>query len=33
VIGLRFFNGLTDLQFQRLINLALVASGAALAFK
>jgi uncharacterized membrane protein YfcA len=33
VIGLRFFHGLTDLQFQRLINLALVASGAALAFK
>jgi uncharacterized protein len=33
VIGLRFFRGLTDLQFQRLVNLALVVSGAALALK
>jgi uncharacterized membrane protein YfcA len=33
VIGLRFFHRLTDVQFQRLVNLALVASGAALAFK
>jgi uncharacterized membrane protein YfcA len=33
VIGLRFFHGLTDVQFQRLVNLALVASGAALALK
>jgi len=31
VIGLRFFQALSDLQFQRLINLALVASGVALA--
>ena len=33
VIGLRFFHRLSDVQFQRLVNLALVASGAALAFK
>ena len=33
VIGLRFFHRLSDVQFQRLVNLALVASGAALALK
>ncbi|HEU0203218.1 MAG TPA: sulfite exporter TauE/SafE family protein [Burkholderiaceae bacterium] len=33
MIGLRVFHALTDMQFQRLINGALVASGAALLFK
>ncbi len=33
LIGLRVFNALTDSQFQRMINLALVASGAALVLK
>ncbi|HEY6241560.1 MAG TPA: TSUP family transporter, partial [Burkholderiales bacterium] len=33
VIGLRVFRAATDLQFQRMINLALVASGIALVFK
>lgn len=33
VIGLRVFRALTDLQFQRMLNLALVASGLALLFK
>jgi uncharacterized membrane protein YfcA len=33
VIGLRVFRAVTDLQFQRMINLALVASGIALVLK
>lgn len=33
VIGLRFFRGMTDVQFQRMVHLALVASGVALALK
>ena len=33
ILGLRVFHSLTDLQFQRMINLALVASGIALLFK
>jgi hypothetical protein len=33
LIGLRVFHALTDHQFQRLINLALIASGIALLFK
>ena len=33
IIGLRVFHALTDLQFQRMINVALVASGIALALK
>ena len=33
VIGLRFFRALSDVQFQRVVNLALVGSGLALAFK
>ena len=33
ILGLRVFHALPDLQFQRLINLALVASGIALLFK
>lgn len=33
IFGLRVFRALTDLQFQRMINLALVASGSALLFK
>ena len=33
IIGLRIFHALTDLQFQRMINMALVASGIALMLK
>jgi uncharacterized protein len=33
IIGLRVFHALTDLQFQRMINMALVASGIALVLK
>ena len=33
IFGLRVFHALTDLQFQRMINLALVVSGSALLFK
>jgi uncharacterized membrane protein YfcA len=33
IIGLRVFHALTDLQFQRMINMALVASGMALMLK
>jgi uncharacterized membrane protein YfcA len=33
VIGLRIFHALTDLQFQRLVNLALIVSGVALVLK
>jgi uncharacterized membrane protein YfcA len=33
IIGLRVFHGLTDPQFQRMINLALIASGVALVLK
>jgi uncharacterized membrane protein YfcA len=33
IIGLRVFRGLTDPQFQRMINLALIASGVALVLK
>lgn len=32
-LGLRIFHRLTDMQFQRLVNLALIASGTALLFK
>jgi uncharacterized protein len=32
-VGLRVFRRLTDVQFQRLVNLALIVSGAALTFK
>jgi uncharacterized membrane protein YsdA (DUF1294 family) len=33
VVGLRIFHRLTDLQFQRLVNVALIVSGVALALK
>ena len=33
VVGLRVFHRLTDLQFQRLVNVALIVSGVALALK
>jgi hypothetical protein len=33
VVGLRIFQRLTDLQFQRLVNVALIVSGVALALK
>jgi uncharacterized membrane protein YfcA len=33
IVGLRVFHSLTDLQFQRMINVAIVASGIALALK
>ena len=33
VIGLRAFQAMTDIQFQRAINLAMIASGLALALK
>lgn len=32
-VGLRVFHQLTDVQFQRLVNLALIVSGIALALK
>jgi uncharacterized membrane protein YfcA len=32
-VGLRIFHRLTDLQFQRLVNVALIVSGVALALK